>query len=31
MNLELKKFDMKNISFKPTENAGPVIVLIGRI
>ena len=30
MNLELKKFDMKNISFKPTENAGPVIVLIGR-
>ena len=30
MNLELKKFDMKNISFKPTENAGPVIGLIGR-
>ena len=30
MNLELKKFDMKNISFKSTENAGPVIVLIGR-
>ena len=30
MNLELKKFDMKNISFKATENAGPVIVLIGR-
>ena len=30
MTLELKKFDMKNISFKPTENAGPVIVLIGR-
>ena len=30
MNLELKKFDMKNISFKPTENQGPVIVLIGR-
>ena len=30
MNLELKKFDMKNISFKPTENAGPVIVFIGR-
>ena len=30
MNLELKKFDMKNISFKARENAGPVIVLIGR-
>ena len=30
MNLELKKFDMKNISFKPEENQGPVIVLIGR-
>ena len=30
MNLELKKFDMKNISFKPNENQGPVIVLIGR-
>ena len=30
MNLELKKFDMKNISFKPTENSGPVIVFIGR-
>ena len=30
MNLELKKFDMRNISFKPSENAGPVIVLIGR-
>lgn len=30
MNLELKKFDMKNISFKPTETQGPVIVLIGR-
>ena len=30
MNLELKKFDMKNISFKGNENAGPVIVLIGR-
>ena len=29
MNLELKKFDMKNISFKPNENQGPVIVLIG--
>tara|TARA_Y100000816_G_C26100976_1_gene583456 strand:+ start:918 stop:1748 length:831 start_codon:yes stop_codon:yes gene_type:complete len=30
MNLELKKFDMKKISFKPDENQGPVIVLIGR-
>ena len=29
-SLELKKFDMKTISFKPDENAGPVIVLIGR-
>jgi hypothetical protein len=30
MTLELKKFDMKNISFKPNENKGPVIVLLGR-
>ena len=30
MTLELKKFDMKNISFKPTENKGPVVVLIGK-
>lgn len=30
MNLELKRFDMKNISFKPNEAKGPVIVLIGR-
>ena len=30
MTLDLKKFDMKNISFKPNENKGPVIVLIGR-
>ena len=30
MNLELKKFNMKNITFKPNENQGPVIVLIGR-
>tara|TARA_Y100000590_G_scaffold463837_1_gene631630 strand:- start:3030 stop:3860 length:831 start_codon:yes stop_codon:yes gene_type:complete len=30
MNLELKKFDMKNIVFKANENQGPVIVLIGR-
>ena len=30
MSLELKKFDMKKISFKPNENKGPVVVLIGR-
>jgi hypothetical protein len=30
MNLELAKFDMKAISFRPDENKGPVIVLIGR-
>jgi len=30
MNLELGKFDMKKISFKPNENKGPVVVLIGR-
>ena len=30
MNLELKKFNMKKITFKPNENQGPVIVLIGR-
>ena len=30
MSLELKKFDMKNISFKPNETKGPVVVLIGR-
>jgi hypothetical protein len=30
MTLELKKFDMKNISFKSSENKGPVIVLIGK-
>ena len=30
MTLELKRFDMKTISFKPNENKGPVIVLIGR-
>lgn len=30
MSLELKKFDMKNISFRPNESKGPVIVLIGR-
>jgi len=30
MTLELKKFDMKKITFKPQETDGPVIVLIGR-
>ena len=30
MTLELKKFDMKNISCKPNENKGPVVVLIGK-
>jgi len=30
MTLELKKFDMKSIQFKPNENKGPVIVLIGK-
>jgi len=30
MNLELKKFDMKSITFKPNEAKGPVVVLIGR-
>jgi hypothetical protein len=30
MTLELKKFDMKAISFKPNEAKGPVVVLIGR-
>jgi len=30
MNLELQKFDMKSISFKPNEAKGPVVVLIGR-
>ena len=30
MNLELKRFDMKTISFKPNESKGPVSVLIGR-
>ena len=29
-SLELRKFNMKEISFKPNENKGPVIVLIGR-
>jgi hypothetical protein len=30
MTLELKRFDMRHISFKPDENKGPVVVLIGR-
>jgi hypothetical protein len=30
MALELKKFDMRSISFRPDENKGPVVVLIGR-
>ena len=30
MTLALKKFDMRNITFRPNENKGPVIVLIGR-
>ena len=30
MTLQLKKFDMKWITFKPNENKGPVIVMIGR-
>jgi hypothetical protein len=30
MTLELKKFDMKSISFKSNESKGPVIVLIGK-
>ena len=30
MTLELKKFNMRDITFKPDENKGPVIVMIGR-
>jgi len=30
MTLDLKKFDMRTITFKPDENKGPVIVMIGR-
>ena len=30
MNLQLKKFNIKQITFRPDENKGPVIVLIGR-
>lgn len=28
--LQLKKWSMRNISFKPNENKGPVIIMIGR-
>ena len=30
MTLELKRFDMKSITFRPDEAKGPVIVMIGR-
>ena len=30
MTLELRKFNMRDITFKPNENKGPVVVLIGR-
>ena len=30
MTLELRKFNMRDITFKPNENKGPVIVMIGR-
>ena len=30
MSLALKKFNMRDISFKPNENKGPVVVLISR-
>ena len=30
MTLELRKFNMSKIKFNPNENAGPVVVLIGR-
>jgi hypothetical protein len=30
MTLELRRFDMKSITFRPDENKGPVIVFIGR-
>ena len=29
MTLELKKFDMRWITFKPNDDLGPVFVLIG--
>ena len=28
-DIRIKKFDMKTISFRPDENKGPVVVLIG--
>jgi hypothetical protein len=30
MTLSLKRFDMRSIQFRPDENKGPVVVLIGR-
>ena len=30
MNLELKRFDMRNIEFSPDKPSGPVVVFIGR-
>jgi len=30
MNLDLRKFDMKNISYKVNETNGPVVVLLGK-
>ena len=30
MTLELRKFNMRDITFKANENKGPVVVLIGR-
>lgn len=30
MNLELRRFDMRTITFKPNESKGPVIVFLGR-
>ena len=30
MSLELRKFSMSSISFKPNEAKGPVVVLVGR-
>jgi hypothetical protein len=30
MNLELQKFNMRSITFKPDENKGPVVILVGR-
>ena len=30
MSLEMRKFNMREITFKPNENKGPVVVMIGR-